>query len=180
MNKKLSKIMVVVMLCVICSIGALAIPSATKAASPKSGVKKIGTDFTNFVTYRLFYEMKKGDSETYTFSKTKDRQTVLKYCQACADQTPWKKVSSRLFGKATPAKKVLIGEWGLDHPYFTIDKIKKLGGGKYKVTMIQMNQDRETKERTRLGVTTYTIKKNSKSAYGYVVTRLNIKSEYDK
>lgn len=67
------------------------------------------------------------------------------------------------------------GDWGSYKPLYAIKKIVKVRKNVYDITIINKLESRETPEVKNLGTTYMRVKKNSKSAYKYKITRLKHK-----
>lgn len=68
------------------------------------------------------------------------------------------------------------GDWGLSAPTCKITKKKKVKSGVYDVYVTNSMKDGETGKVTKAGESVIRIKKNTKSAFGYVVTGIKYKT----
>lgn len=69
----------------------------------------------------------------------------------------------------------VVGDWGNLVPRMKISKITKIKKGKYKLKVVTYSEEMEENIIEKVGTSTITIKKSSKSKYGYIITGIQLK-----
>ena len=71
----------------------------------------------------------------------------------------------------------VYGDWGSYYPKMKLLKITKVRDKIYNVRVKTYFIDDETKKKNEYGITTFTIKKSTKSDYGYVITGIKLEKK---
>lgn len=72
---------------------------------------------------------------------------------------------------------ILAGDYGTVEPKYNVDKITSIGDGKFviKISDYEIDMESQPNKKKKLGNTWITVKKNNKSSYGYVITKIKYK-----
>lgn len=174
----------------------------TKSMAKNSGVKKIARDIAKYTTVEMGGSTKKvtvnmKNSNLFSMAAYVGANS---YHKRMFTKAEIHKLTYNLFGKkpsvsAIPKfkakgrrwiarryqswqKKPYVytgGDWGDYYPGYKITKVVKVKSDVYDVTITNKLGSYETKKMQTTGTTTVRIKKNAKSSYGFVITKLQYK-----
>ncbi|MDO4320918.1 MAG: hypothetical protein Q4C61_00190 [Lachnospiraceae bacterium] len=174
----------------------------TKSMSKNSGLKKIVRDITKYTTVEMAGSTKKvtvsmKNSNLFSMAGYVGANS---YHKTGFTKAEIQKLTYNLFGKKPSVsvipkfrakgqrwiarryqswqKKPYVytgGDWGTYYPVYKITRIVKVKTNVYDVTVTNKLGSYETKTTRAAGTTTIRIKKNTKSSYGFVITKLTYK-----
>lgn len=150
----------------------------TQTIKDRDKINSLGTEFQDFVGFCVFYEMGINEKLTFDFSKSTNRQKMLKYTywnHGKLNKKQQDKLSKQIFGTSTSKMvKQVIGDWGCSWPKIQISKIYKISGKKYQVKG-KLFEIMEEGNKTKKATLIFDLKKDSKGKFGYIVKKLTIK-----
>ena len=153
--------------------------TAALSTTNKKKMYKLCRQFRDYAGFQYAYKMKVGQKRNYNFNNKKVRKNALRYMIDPKSSYHLKKVqdkrSMNLFGKKTPSVKPLIGDWGEGTPEIGSFKIKKTNSTYTINANLYWVDTAYSYHKQKVGTLKYTVKKNKKSSYGFVVKKLVIK-----
>lgn len=146
--------------------------AATGQAKVSKKIKNLTNEFTTYSAYTISTMEQKNEKVSLNFASADSRIQVLSYNKKVQKGTGADKVSKMLFGTKTYGVTPVQGDWGEDHPYITVKKVKKLGGKKYLVTANVMNKLYGSSSKEKWGTVKLYVTKKKKTKYGYLAYKL--------
>ncbi|MCQ2496201.1 MAG: hypothetical protein MJ131_06375 [Lachnospiraceae bacterium] len=139
--------------------------------------KDIATAVPYYTAYCISGDLE-GTTVVLDFSKNAARKKILDYRSFYSSKTT-SKASTDLFGKSTSGAAASIsGDWGDGYPKIGKKTAYKTGTNKYKVVFEQnmVSYDSYTYDEvlTKIATITMYLKKSSKSANGFIITKMEI------
>lgn len=206
-----SKRLLCILLVCLCTMSTLTTSYAatkkdvTKTFADKDKVKKLVTNFNDWVGYQYLYNSENSKNKTIKLTN-KTMLSIVGMNMSSPTSKKLKAKTKKLFGKSPAISNLatykdttemsdanefagllkdgsiitLVGDWGCAYPKISVSKIVKVNSTTYEVTA-KTNYIDEPEDTTKLiGTTVFTIKKNKDATYGYYVTGIKLKAKVTK